>query len=78
MLQVQVYDRSRDIWPLISNDVPSPIPGHGIKFTDYVLGGDIGDFNDRWKWIKESMLPAWVSLEQNEPEKVRALLLALT
>jgi hypothetical protein len=77
VLQIQVYDRSRDIWPLISDDVPSPIPEHGVKFTDYVPGGDIGSFKDRWKWIEESMLPAWMSLELNKPEKVRSLLLAL-
>lgn len=78
VLQAQVYDRSRDIWPVISDDVPSPIPGHGVKFTSYVPGGDIGDFKHRWKWIEESMLPAWKSLETNEAAKVGSLLLALT
>ncbi len=77
VLQVQVYDRSRDIWPIISDDVPSPIPEHGVKFTDYVPGGDIGNFKDRWKWIEGSMLPAWMSLETNKPAKVRSLLNAL-
>jgi hypothetical protein len=78
VLQVQVYDRSQDLWPVISDDVPSPIPGHGVKFTRYVPGGNIGDLRQRWKWIEESMLPAWKSLETNEPAKVRSLLLALT
>jgi hypothetical protein len=78
VLQPQVYDRSRDIWPLISDDVPSPIPRHGVKFTNYVPGGNIGDFKQRWKWIEESMLPAWQSFEMNDPGKVRLLLSALT
>ena len=78
VLQAQVYDRSRDIWSKISDDVPSPIPEHGVKFTDYVQGGDIGNFENRWKWIEESMLPSWMSIETNKPEKVRSLLLALT
>jgi hypothetical protein len=77
VLQVQVYDRSRDIWPVISDDVPSPIPEHGVKFIDYVPGGDIGSFKDRWKWIEESMLPAWTALEINKPAKVASLLQAL-
>lgn len=77
VLQVQVYDRSRDIWPMISDEVPSPIPEHGVKFTDFVPGGDIGSFKDRWKWIEESMLPAWMSLETNKPAKVTSLLNAL-
>jgi hypothetical protein len=77
VLQANVYDQSRDIWKKISSEVPSPVPGHDVKFQDYVKGGDIGNFQERWKWIHESLLPAWRKLESSEPEKVKELLRAL-
>jgi hypothetical protein len=49
----------------------SPIPGHDIAFTESVPGGNLGSFNDRWKWIDTSMLPAWKKLTQENPASVR-------
>lgn len=43
----------------------SPAPGHDTTFQEHVPDGDIGDPDDRWTWISESMLPAW---RQREPE----------
>ena len=74
ILQIQVYDKFSEIWPRISGQIPSPIPEHGINIADYVPNGNIGNFNDRWKWVEESMLPAWNSLEARKPEVVRARL----
>lgn len=78
-LQGTIYDRSevKALWKEISPDVPSPIPGHNIKFIDHVPGGNIGVFADRWKWVEESMLPAWKGLETGDPVRVRKLIGAL-
>jgi hypothetical protein len=34
-------------------------------------------FADRWKWISESMLPAWRNLDTNEPVRTKKLIEAL-
>ncbi len=36
----------------------SPVPG-GKNFCDSVPGGDLTDFDDRWKWIVQEMLRQW-------------------
>jgi hypothetical protein len=79
VLQPQIYDAKevKELWPAISPDVPTPIPGHGVNFTSYVPGGNIGNFTDRWKWIFESMLPAWQALETNEPARTKKLIGAM-
>lgn len=79
ILQKQIYDAKevKDLWPAISLDVPTPIPGHGVTFAGHVPGGNIGLFSDRWKWISESMVPAWRSLETDEPERTKTLIEAL-
>jgi hypothetical protein len=75
-LQKHIYDRSevKGLWKNISGDIPSPIPGHGVDFIDHVPGGNIGVFADRWKWIEESMLPAWKSLETSDPGRTKTLI----
>ena len=79
ILQKNIYDAPevKDVWKAISPDVPSPIPGHNVGFTSYVAGGNIGVFTDRWKWISESMLPAWRQLDTNEPDRTKKLIEAL-
>jgi hypothetical protein len=79
VLQKMIYDAKevKDLWKAISPNVPSPIPGHGVDFASYVPGGDIGVFADRWKWISESMLPAWRNLDTNEPVRTKKLIEAL-
>lgn len=79
ILQTQIYDLKevKELWPAISPDVPTPIPGHGVPFASYVSNGNIGVFSDRWKWIFESMLPAWQTLETDEPERTKRLIQAL-
>lgn len=69
-LQQGVYDQNRHIYQRLSSGITglvqplsSPIPGDPSTFQDYVPGGDIGDFNDRWRWIEDSMLPAWRARE---------------
>lgn len=37
----------------------SPIPGDPVAFQDHASWGDLGNFEDRWSWIDQSMLPAW-------------------
>ena len=79
VLQPKIYDASevKDLWKAISPDVPSPIPDHGITFTTFVPGGNIGVFADRWKWISDSMLPAWRKLEASDPARTKQLIEAL-
>jgi monoamine oxidase len=79
VLQKKIYDAKevKDLWKAISPNVPSPIPGHGVDFTSYVRDGNIGVFADRWKWILESMLPAWRRLDVNDPVRTRKLIEAL-
>lgn len=79
ILQTKIYDAKevKELWPAISPDVPTPIPGHGVTFASHVPNGNIGVFNDRWKWIFDSMLPAWQTLETDEPERTKRLIQAL-
>ena len=78
VLQQGVYDQNRKLWREMSSapvswfqEIESPIPGDGISFNDYKGGGDIGSFDDRWRWISESMLPAWQRLDANRAESTR-------
>lgn len=52
----------------------SPIPGHDVAFTTCVPGGNLGAFDDRWKWIDTSMLPAWKKFAQEDPVRVREMM----
>lgn len=52
----------------------SPVPGHDVAFTECVPGGNLGAFDDRWKWIDTSMLPAWKKLTQDNPAGVREMM----
>lgn len=49
----------------------SPIPGDDVNFQDHVPGGSIADFDDRWTWISEQMLPAWRSSEPDLEDEIR-------
>lgn len=79
ILQTNIYDAKevKELWPAISPDVPTPIPGHGVSFQDHVPNGNIGVFSDRWKWIFDSMLPAWRTLETDEPARTKRLIQAM-
>lgn len=77
VLQDGVYDQDRRMWRKLSSwpfswgqHIESPIPGDPTSFQDYVDGGDIGSFPDRWKWISESMLPAWKRLDARGADAV--------
>lgn len=43
----------------------SPIPG-GKDFLDVVPGGDLTNFDDRWRWIETDMLPKWLAFSPAE------------
>ena len=77
-LQKGVYDKHSEAFKNMSwlasympSQLKSPIPGHDVPFTECVPGGNLGVFNDRWKWIDTSMLPAWKKLAQDDPAGVR-------
>lgn len=46
----------------VSHVTKSPIPG-GKPFSDFP--GDVTNFNDRWNWIEQDMLPKYQQLLQN-------------
>ena len=85
----EIRDRGRGVIGLamaqaMSIMAHSPIPG-GRRFTDVasdqwpIVGGDIPftaditDFNDRWRWIENDMLPRWQALNRNNPRAARDL-----
>ncbi len=75
-LQDGVYDHFPETFEWLSSDLnvmglDSPIPTDDQQFGDVVEDGDIGTFDDRWKWIDERMLPQWRKLQEGDPERVR-------
>jgi hypothetical protein len=72
VLQDGVYDHHRQLFQDVSSawavdlvGFDSPIPGDESDFEDDVEGGDIGNLDDRWRWIDEKMLPAWQDRDAN-------------
>jgi hypothetical protein len=54
--------------------ITSPVPEEIQSFRDCVPGGNLGRYQDRWKWCVEKIMPAWQSYETKQPFKVRQLL----
>jgi hypothetical protein len=77
VLQPQVYDINPALWKEIAGWVPSPIPGHRQSFEEFVRGGNIAHFADRWGWIEGSMLPHWRKLADTQSAKVKRTLQSL-
>jgi hypothetical protein len=77
VLQPQVYDQNQPLWREVSAWIPSPIPGHREIFADFVPGGNIGAFAERWRWITDSMLPRWRELSDTQPARVKHMLQSL-
>jgi hypothetical protein len=80
-LQEKVYKLLPNTFTLISHIskiVPSilssPIPGDEGSFQKIIPGGNLGKFEDRWKWIDTSMLPAWRKLVENDAAKVKGIM----
>lgn len=61
------YERIQDMWgggfitDNISENTASPIPG-GKSFQELYPDGDVTNFEDRWKWIQDHMLPEYRAL----------------
>jgi hypothetical protein len=87
VLQKGVYDHDRDLWNKLSvgpailplslyrrlAPMQSPVPGDPSEFERFKPGGDLGNFDDRWRWIVEKMVPAWKTLSQ-DPARVQQLI----
>ena len=59
-----------DIIPkYMSEKAESPIPG-GMPFRSVVKDGDLIKFNDRWRWIKEDMLPKYEELAPSDRSRL--------
>jgi hypothetical protein len=79
-LQNLVYDDSpaaRELFDRISPGMVSPIPG-GTSFINHrdergeSIGGDadVGDRDQRWEWIRDSMAPEYRNREENEHDSM--------
>ena len=77
VLQPQVYNTNPRLWQEIAGWVPSPIPGHHQSFEEFVRGGNIAVFDDRWAWIEHSMLPHWRTRADAQPKKVERIMQSL-
>jgi hypothetical protein len=75
VLQPGVYDGCEDLWQQIAGWVPSPVPGHLETFADFSPHGNIGVFEQRWRWITKAMLPRWRRLSDASPERVQRALM---
>ena len=62
-LQQNHYDQHLGTASTLTGLMTSPIPGDNVTFTDYVPGGNIALFSDRWKWIEGSMYKSWLALQ---------------
>jgi hypothetical protein len=80
-LQELVYDDSpeaRALFDRISPGMVSPVPG-GTSFINHrdaqgeSIGGDadIGDVDQRWDWIENSMAPEYRNREENESDSMQ-------
>jgi hypothetical protein len=70
VLQPRVYDYDRDVWKEFSRVAFSPIPGDAHEFIDLSPDGTLSDFDQRWDWVSNSMLPAWRNLDANDRRTV--------
>ena len=71
VLQPTMYEKHSNTWWLVDsqlseffkgNQLTSPVPGHN---TEKFPGSNIAIFEERWKWIENSILPAWQTYETN-------------
>lgn len=77
ILQKQVYDKDPALWKNASTPpasiyqgIDSPIPGDPTSFQSNHPDMSIGDFDNRWDWIENSMLPAWQKLDATGVDNV--------
>jgi hypothetical protein len=79
VLDESTYAPHPKLWSALSSSVlvrllggfRSPIPGHGVSFQEMMGSGgilDLGNFDSRWRWIREQLLPAWRALDGSEDE----------
>ncbi len=81
-----MYESNREMWaemsangysynpfknPLGLSAFPSAIDDV-VSFQDYMENGDIGNFDDRRRWIEDSMLPEWQALEADPSAVIEA------
>lgn len=73
-----MYERHPGIWAKLSSDgyayrtngigiqeFPSPVDG-GVTFHDFMpRDSNIANFDDRWKWTQQSIIPEWRKQEIN-------------
>lgn len=72
-LQTLVYNAAPELWALASRVIYMqlgldllPDKKRWTFFERAVPGGNIANFNERWKWIAKTMLPLWQALRDNE------------
>jgi hypothetical protein len=68
VLQPGVYAANQALWDIVADWVPSPIPTLVETFRDFHADGNIGVFEERWRWIERRMLPRWKRLSERQDE----------
>ncbi len=63
LLQTVVYDPAYEQFTTLSPGIWSPVPGDDVTFREYLPGGNIAQFDERFDWIGSSMLPAYREFE---------------
>lgn len=76
VLQPGVYDDNLALWQEVAGWIPSPIPGQFETFADFLARGNIGVFEERWRWIEGRMLPRWKQLSDHSAESVQRALMS--
>ena len=74
MLNQPLWKAVSKLHDLLGVLIASPVPEELQSFRDCVPGGNLGNYEDRWKWCVEKIMPAWQSYEARQPWKVRELL----
>lgn len=76
VLQAKVYDGNPHLWRLLSGWITSPMLGQYQTFEAFDPHGSLGIFEQRWRWIEQSMLPWWHYLAEQQAPAVEAALQA--
>jgi hypothetical protein len=66
----EMFEDMSSAWAVDIAGFASPIPGDDSDFEDYVEDGNIADFDDRWRWIEDQMLPAYQDRDGNHRDEM--------
>jgi hypothetical protein len=71
------YDKYPSTADVLSFALISPLPDQIALFKWDFPGGSVRDFNNRWTWISQRLLPWWKKLDEGGDLQTRILLFAM-